>query len=65
MKGWGAKFRGEFRRMKINLTTVLAELDDLGYQGLLVEEDWKRRYEIKEQLSQLYAGDDWSKGIAE
>ena len=55
LRGWAKDDNGEFFRIKNDLLCELDKLNEEGDEGLLVEEDWKRRYQIEENLSRIYA----------
>jgi hypothetical protein len=55
LKGWGANFRGAFKKEKKFLMEELTRLDSKEGAGGLLESEWKERYELEKKMMLAYA----------
>jgi hypothetical protein len=58
LRGWDINIKSAQRRQKEELTNELKNLDALGDEGLLEEEDWQRRYKLEADMMQIYAAEE-------
>jgi len=63
MKGWGANFESARKKHRQELLLEIKSLDDKSERTHLLEEEWRRRYQLESELQEIYIAEEiyWQK----